>query len=167
MSEATKKANQTRAQKAKEKYDEGAKKRANEQAMLKAAYLNGDGEIIVEDLFKKLRAWIGLNNKVAQDGVGNRPTGYKLRDGSAEIETIYLTAEQRASYLDQSKGQQAILDYLERMTAVPSSDVKLEKTADDEAEEEEVVETEDVPEAPAPVKPKTAKKAGDPSKEAF
>jgi len=112
--ESTQKANQTRAQKAKAEHEKKSKERASDQQTIKSAYLSGNGEIILEDIQKKAKAWVALNNKVAQDGVGNRPTGYKLTDGSPEIETIYLTPVQRASYLDQSKGIQTILDYIER-----------------------------------------------------
>lgn len=111
-------ANATRAQKAKAAHEEGSKTRKNDQQFIKAAYLSGNGEVILEDLQNKIKLWQGLNNKVAQDGVGSRPTGYKLQDGSAETELIYLTPEQRASYLDQSKGQQAILDYIVRQLTV-------------------------------------------------
>lgn len=114
----TKKANQTRAQKAKATHEKNSKQRANDAATVKAAYTSGNGELILEDLRHKITGWMALNNKVAQDGVGNRPTGFKLTDGSPEIETIYLTPEQRASYLDQSKGMQAILDYIDRQLKV-------------------------------------------------
>lgn len=124
MAKSVKQANMTRAQKAKAAHEEGATQRKNDQQTVKSAYLSGNGEIILEDLQAKLKAWIALNNKVAQDGVGARQTGFKLEDGSMEVENVYLTPEQRASYLDQSKGMQAILDYIERQLTQPKPDAK-------------------------------------------
>ena len=127
MAENVKKANATRAQKAKAKHEEKSLERKNDQQTVKTAYLSGKGDVILEDLQKKIKAWIALNNKVAQDGVGARATGYKLEDGSPEVENVYLTSEQRASYLDQSKGQQAILDYIERQMTMPNPENKPKK----------------------------------------
>lgn len=129
MSETVKKANATRAQKAKAEHEKKSTERKNDQQTVKTAYLSGNGEVILEDLVKKIKSWIQLNNKVAQDGVGARATGYKLEDGSPEVENIYLTPVQRASYLDQSKGQQAILDYIERQMTMPNPEAKPKKTA--------------------------------------
>lgn len=127
MAESVKKANATRAQKAKAVHEAKSTERKNDQQTVKAAYLSGKGDLILEDLRKKITGFIQLNNKVAQDGVGARPTGYKLQDGSPEIENVYLTPEQRASYLDQSKGQQAILDYIDRQLTQPQPDQKPKK----------------------------------------
>lgn len=120
----TQSANLTRAQKAKAEHEKKSDERKSAAQTIKTAYLSGDGERILEDLQKKIKTWMALNNKVAQDGVGARATGYKLEDGSPEVENIYLTPEQRASYLDQSKGQQAILDYIERQLEQPKPDAK-------------------------------------------
>jgi len=122
-----KKANATRAQKKAAVHSEKSESRKNDIQFIKAAYLSGKGEFIIEDLQVKIKAWMSMNNKIAQDGVGNRPTGYKLQDGSPEVETIYLTPEQRASYLDQSKGMQAILDYIDRQVTQPEPDQKPKK----------------------------------------
>ena len=127
MAENVKKANLTRAQKAKAQHEKKSAERKNDQQTIKTAYLSGKGDIILEDLVRKIKSWIALNNKVAQDGVGARATGYKLEDGSPEVENIYLTSEQRASYLDQSKGQQAILDYIERQMTMPNPEDKPKK----------------------------------------
>lgn len=128
MSEV-KKANATRAQKAKAEHEKKSTERKNDQQTVKTAYLSGKGELILEDLQAKIKSWIQLNNKVAQDGVGARATGYKLEDGSPEVENVYLTPVQRASYLDQSKGMQAILDYIERQSAASQPETKAKKPA--------------------------------------
>lgn len=127
MSEKVKSANQTRAQKAKVLHDKKSTERKNEQQTAKTAYVSGNGDVILEDLQKKIKSWIQLNNKVAQDGVGARATGYKLEDGTQEVENIYLTPVQRASYLDQSKGMQAILDYIDRQMTMPNPETKPKK----------------------------------------
>lgn len=119
--------NLNRAQAAKKRYEEAAAQRESDAKALKASYLAGKGDIIVDDLKKKIANWMALNNKVAQDGVGARATGHKLTDGSEEIENVYLTSEQRASYLDQSKGMQAIYDYIVRQTTIPAPAAKPSK----------------------------------------
>lgn len=127
MAKSVKEANATRAQKAKAAHEEASATRKNDQQFIKAAYLSGKGDIILEDLQSKIKKWMNLNNKVAQDGVGARPTGYKLEDGTQETELIYLTPTQRASYLDQSKGQQAILDYIVRQLTQKAPEEKSKK----------------------------------------
>lgn len=121
---ATKAANATRAQKAAATHEEKSLERKNTQQTLKAAYLSGNGELIIEDLLRKIPLWQKMNTQIAQDGVGARPTGFKLADGSQEIENIYLTPEQRATYLDKNAGMQTILDYIERQMEQPKPDAK-------------------------------------------
>lgn len=121
---ATQAANATRAQKAKSVHEEKSTERKNDQQTLKAAYLSGNGDIVIEDLLKKIPLWQKLNTQIAQDGVGARPTGFKLSDGSQEIENIYLTPEQRATYLDKNAGMQVIFDYIERQMTQPQPDAK-------------------------------------------
>lgn len=106
-------ANTNRAKKASE-HAKQTQKRAEDEASLRAAYRAGDGEVILADLRKKIPMWQSLNTKIAQDGVGARPTGYKLEDGSQEVENIYFMPEQRVTYLDKNAGMQSILDYIER-----------------------------------------------------
>ncbi len=124
MSESVKQANKTRAQKAREAHEKASKQRKNDQQTIKAAYLSGKGDLIIEDLLVKIPLWQKLHLKVAQDGVGIRPTGFKLTNGEQEVENIYLTPDQRASHLDKSAGLQEILDYIERQTTVPKPDIK-------------------------------------------
>lgn len=121
---ATKSANATRAQKAKLVHEEKSTERKGELQTIKSGYLSRNGEVILEDLKNKILSWQRLNTQIAQDGVGARPTGYKLADGSPEIENIYLTPEQRATYLDKNAGMQVILDYIERQMAQPQPDSK-------------------------------------------
>ena len=90
---ATKSANATRAQKAKLVHEEKSTERKGELQTIKSGYLSRNGEVILEDLKNKILSWQRLNTQIAQDGVGARPTGYKLADGSPEIENIYLTPE--------------------------------------------------------------------------
>lgn len=144
--------NQTRAQRAKKAHEEASKRRADKESALKSAYRAGDGEAIISDLMEKIAGFIAVNNKVAQDGVGARPTGYKLEDGTPEVENIYLTPEQRASYLDQSKGQQAVLDYIERKLydRDPNTGALIKRSL------HEVFKEEDAPAEDAPVEGETA-----------
>jgi len=121
---STKAKNATRAQKVKSTHEEKNAERKSDQQTIKAAYLSGNGEVVLEDLLKKIPLWQKLNTQIAQDGVGARPTGYKLADGSQEIENIYLTPEQRATYLDKNAGMQVIFDYIERQMTQPQPDAK-------------------------------------------
>lgn len=106
-------ANASRAKKMAE-HKRQAKSRAEIEGALKSSYKAGDGAVILADLRAKIKTWQEANTKIAQDGVGARPTGFKLTDGSPEVENIYFTPEQRVTYLDRNHGMQSILDYIDR-----------------------------------------------------
>ena len=91
------------------------KERANEVIDLKLAYGNKQAQPALADLKSKIQKFQQYHIKIAQDGVGAKKTGYKLSDGSEEIENVYLTSEQRAAHLDKAAGLQEIFDYIERM----------------------------------------------------
>lgn len=133
---STKNANATRAQKAKAAHEEGTKSRANDQQFVKAGYLSGNGEVILEDLKKKIPLWMGLNSKIAQDGVAARATGYKLQDGTPEIENVFLKDSERVGYLNENRGMQKILDYIDRQLTQPQPDQKPSKKQKDVAKTE-------------------------------
>lgn len=138
--EEVKQKNSARAKKV-ENYNKSAEKRGNDQATLKAAYLAGNGEIILGDIRTKIQSWQKLNAKLAQDGVAVRATGHKLVDGSPEVENVFLSNDERARYLDKNAGLQGLWDYIERMTAKPESadpEVEVEKDEESGEEKEEV-----------------------------
>lgn len=124
MSEATAAANRTRAQKAKALHEKNQKLRAADEAALKAMYLAKKDDPVVQDILAKAKSFIQLHNKIAQDGVGARPTGEKYENGMDVIENIYLTNNQRAGHLDKSSGIQELVDYMERKLTLPAPDTK-------------------------------------------
>jgi hypothetical protein len=126
-SETTKEKNINRAKIAKENHEKASKDRADTINKIHVAFLNGNWDIIYPNLIEKITGFQKYHIKIAQDGVGARTTGYKLEDGSPEVENIYLTASQRASHLDKAAGLEEILDYLNRMTIIPDSIVENKK----------------------------------------
>lgn len=124
MSESTRKANATRAQRAKAIHEEKTKERKADAQATKALYLAKKDDPVLQDILEKSKSFISLHNKIAQDGVGARKTGYKLENGQDEIENIYLTNNQRAGHLDKSSGIQEIVDYIERQITPPLPDSK-------------------------------------------
>lgn len=114
---AVKAANKSRAAKVKE-HAKKTKERAAKIRDTNAMYLSEKDNPILLDLMAKLKTFQAYHNKIAQDGIGARPTGHKLVDGSAEVETIYLTNDQRAGHLDKAAGLQELADYVDRMLTV-------------------------------------------------
>jgi hypothetical protein len=115
----TRAANQTRAQKAKAVHQEKSKERANEQQTIKAQYVAARDGDIVQDVLAKAKKFQDYHKKLAQDGVGARRTGHKLVDGSEEVENYFLDKDERVSHLDKAAGLQELVDYLDRMIALP------------------------------------------------
>lgn len=115
----TQKANQSRAQKAKEVHEKATKQRASDQATLKALYLTGKDDPILQDIIVKCESFIKYHTKLAQDGTGARKTGYKLADGTPEIENYFFSNDEIASEMKKASGIQELLDYITRQTALP------------------------------------------------
>ena len=119
MSEEVKKANQTRAQKAKIEHEKRTKERLNESRVLKAVYMRERDGDLLEDILVKAKKFMSYHLKIAQDGMGARTTGHKLTDGTPEVENYFLKPAERCSNLDKAAGIQEIVDYIERQTADP------------------------------------------------
>jgi len=121
--------NRNRAQKAKALHEQRSKERADKIANTKAAYQAVKEHPAFVDLVEKAKIFVAYHQKIAQDGVGARPTGYKLEDGSQETETYYLTAEKRVNELERAAGIQQLIDYLERQTKVETPTPNADLTA--------------------------------------
>lgn len=121
--------NRTRVQKAKQLHEQKSKERSDKISNTKAAYQSIKDHPAFLDLVEKAKTFVAYHQKIAQDGVGARPTGYKLQDGSQETETYYLTAEKRVNELERAAGQQELIDYLERQTKVEEPVPNAEKIA--------------------------------------
>lgn len=127
--------NRTRVQKAKELHEQKNRERADKIANTKAAYQSIKDHLAFLDLAEKAKSFVAYHQKIAQDGVGARPTGYKLEDGTQETETYYLMAEKRVNELERAAGIQELIDYFERQTKteVPTPNPDLgQKVADSE-----------------------------------
>ncbi len=81
------------------------------------------------DFRAKAEQFIKYHHKIAQDGMGARPTGYKLQSGEQEIENYYLTDSQIAGEMKKAAGIQEMLDYLDRMLEPPKPITPKKKTA--------------------------------------
>lgn len=120
----TKKANTTRAQRAKAANKAGTKRRAETSQTLQAAYkAESDGPVLT-DLVKNAKQWIQYHHKVAQDGVGSKPSGRINENGQPEFSVVTLTQAERVSHLDKAAGIQEVLDHIDRKIDPPKLIVK-------------------------------------------
>lgn len=128
----------TRVQKKAAIHKKNSQDRASELSGIKAAFQAEKDGIVVQDVLKKARSFAQYHLKIAQDGLGARKTGYKLQDGSDEVENIYLTNDQRAAHLDKASGLQELIDYIERQIKVdlPEPNPEAQQEVDDAKAEE-------------------------------
>lgn len=119
MAKEVKAANRTRAQKAKTIHAQKNAERKEEIQAVRSIYREARDSDLLNDLLTKAKRFQDYHVKIAQDGVGARETGYKLADGTKEVENIFLTPVQRAGHLDKAAGIQELVDYIDRMTADP------------------------------------------------
>lgn len=119
MATKTKAANATRGQRAKALHDENMKTLKNEQATLKAHYLKEKDSPVLADILHKAKKFQEYHEKLARDGVGARKTGYKLEDGSDEVENYFLSDSEISGNMKKSAGIQELVDYIKRMLTPP------------------------------------------------
>ena len=124
MAKATKAANQTRAQKAKELHEKKNEVRKRDAQAIKALYREAKDTPLIEDLIAKCKQFIAYHSKIAQDGVGARETGYKLEDGTKEVQNYFLSNDEIAGEMKKASGIQELLDYIERQIADPQPSAK-------------------------------------------
>lgn len=124
-------------QKAAELHARKNEERAKSVAQTKSYYQTERGGPILTDLLQKANLYLKYHQKIAQDGVGARKTGFKLKDGTEEVENYFLTQAERCAHLDKAAGIQEILDYIERMTATAVPDPQ-QPTAEAESTDETI-----------------------------
>lgn len=83
-----------------------------------------DGQLVA-DIRDKLDGFILMHTQMARQGVAVRSTGKRSENGE-ELETVFLTSEQRVAHLDQAKGIQEFLDYVDRQTTIKPQTSKTE-----------------------------------------
>lgn len=126
---STQAANASRAQKAKAAHTKGTKERAADQATLKALYLQYREDPVLLDLILKCESFIKYHHKIAQDGTGARKTGYKLSDGTPEIENYFFSNDEVAAEMKKASGIQELLDYIIRQTTLPEAKKQVKKVS--------------------------------------
>jgi hypothetical protein len=99
------------------------KARANDVVDMKLAYGMPEVKVVLDDLRAKIDLFQKYHLKIAQDAVGARKTGYKLDDGTEEVENVTLNPAERAGHLDKSAGIQEISDYIDRMLTPVSAEL--------------------------------------------
>lgn len=95
------------------------KKRKEAADTIKSAYLADKDGLVLSDVLAKARGFVAYHVKLAQDGTGARRTGFKLEDGTAEVENYFLSSSERVTHLDKSAGLLEIIDYIERQLTIP------------------------------------------------
>lgn len=104
---------QTRRRAVKELHEKKAKERAEEIQSLKAHYAQIKDSPALADIVTKARQFADYHLKLAKDGMGARKVGTDDR-GQPILEDYYLTQEQRVAELDQAKGLEQLIAYVEQ-----------------------------------------------------
>lgn len=120
-------ANQTRAQKAKAIHEKAQAERTAVAKNTKAIYQAEKDNPLLEDILAKANGFIKYHVKIAQDGVGARKTGHLLTNNQPEVENYFLSNSEVAGEMKKAAGIQELVDYIERQTATPESEVKVKK----------------------------------------
>ena len=129
--EETKKANMTRAQKAKQLKEENDRERKAQIQLLKAEYLKMKDSPVLQDIIAKANQFANYHIKISRDAVG----------ADADGNIIYFTNEKRVSELDRSAGNLELVDYIDRMIDDPAKksmlelDIEIEETVTENSEE--------------------------------
>ena len=106
----------TRAQVARDLHRQKQKERQDKADELKHIYLTERDSPAIADILAKARSFAAYHTKLAKDGVGAKNVG--LDDSGAPIiEDVILTSEQRMSELDQAKGIEQLISYVEQKLA--------------------------------------------------
>lgn len=103
----------TRRRAVKELHEKRSKERADEIAAVKAHYAQIKDSPALVDIVSKARSFAEYHLKLAKDGVGARKVGTDEK-GQPVLEDYYLTQEQRVSELDQAKGLEQLIAYIEQ-----------------------------------------------------
>ncbi|UOF80566.1 hypothetical protein [Caudoviricetes sp.] len=97
-----------------ETHKQKSQERAKEVSDLRAAYKSLEKDPVIVDILTKAKTFASYHSKMAKDGIGARVTGRDAESGKDIVETVYLTSEQRIAELDQAKGLEQLIAYIER-----------------------------------------------------
>ena len=106
----------TRAQVARDLHKAKQKERQDKADALKHVYASEKDSAAIADILEKARSFAAYHTKLAKDGVGAKNAGVD-DSGAPIIEDVTLTSEQRMSELDQAKGIEQLLSYIEQKLA--------------------------------------------------
>jgi hypothetical protein len=106
----------TRMQAKKQLHEQKQKERADAAAQLKVEYANVKESPALVDILVKARSFAAYHTKLAKDGIGARNMGVD-DSGAPIIEDYHLSSEERLGELDQAKGIEQIISYIEQKIA--------------------------------------------------
>lgn len=103
----------TRAQVRKDLHKQKTEERKRADEQLRAEYAKVKDTPAIADIISKGKEFAAWHLKIAKDGMGTRVAGQDDK-GKDILETYYLTSEQRIAELDQCKGIEQFVGYIER-----------------------------------------------------
>lgn len=106
----------TRAQIKKELHERKQKERAEKSEEMKNLYHKIKDEPALADILAKGKSFAAYHMKLAKDGVGFKVRGQD-ENGKDIVEDYVLTSEQRIAELDQCKGLEQLVGYIEQKLA--------------------------------------------------
>lgn len=96
-----------------ENYNRGNKEREDEARRVKAIYQANKSNPALLDVLEKARRFVDYHNQIARDGVGMRQNGVDS-NGNRINEEYRLSSEERCSELDQAKGIEQLISYIDQ-----------------------------------------------------
>ena len=96
-----------------ENYKRGNKERADEAKRIKAIYKQHKDNPALTDALEKARLFADYHLKIAKDGVGIKRNGVDS-NGNTILEEYRLTPEERCGELDQAKGIEQLIAYVDQ-----------------------------------------------------
>lgn len=106
----------TRAQVAEELHLKKQKERQEKAEQIKADYVANKDNPAVLDILEKARSFAAYHTKLAKDAVGVKNMGFD-ESGAPMVEDVVFTSEQRLAELDQAKGLEQLISYIEQKLA--------------------------------------------------
>lgn len=103
----------TRRRAAAKLHKEKAEERKRQAEQRKAEYAEIKDSPALADIIAKGKEFAAYHLKLAKDGMGARVTGQN-DNGTAIVEDYFLTSEQRIAELDQAKGIEQYVAYIEK-----------------------------------------------------
>lgn len=119
-----------------EAHQRAVRERASEAKHVKAIYQDTVHDELLADLIRKGNSFVDYHLKIAKDGVGAKKTGFKLEDGTEEVQNVFLTQAERCAHLDKAAGIEELLNYIQRqlLADAPEPAPKAEKTSTERPE---------------------------------